>query len=143
MTTLAKDIKDLVEKDAHKLAEALVNGSILAGEKALSEYLTDEEIDTLVLRILRFSIDNRLLSIYIHALGSMRWLTTFEACLYSRKSLTTLKSWAEDGKIYGGPPTDGGDWVWDRVSIDDFFNTKRDERRIKVQEASNEAQEKQ
>ena len=105
----------------------------------LSEYLTDDEIDLLVLRILRYSLDNRLLSTHIHALGSMRWLTSSEACLYSRKSLTTLKKLAEDGKIYGGPPTVGGDWIWDRISIDYFYDTRREERRVQRQGAGNEA----
>lgn len=116
-----------------------MKGDILAGEKVLSEYLSDEEIDFLVLRILRFSLDNRLLSTHIHALGSMRWLTMFEACLYSRKSVTTLKKWVEEGKIYGGPPEDGGDWILDRISIDDFYEARREERRVKRQGAGHEA----
>jgi len=130
---VADDIKGQVDRDANILATALKRGDIRAGEKVLSEYLTDDEVESLVMRILRFAMTEKVLSVYIHALSSMRWLTLQEACLYSRKSMRTIKAWASDGKIYGHQAQKAGDWIFDRESIDSFFNGPREERRLELE----------
>jgi len=131
--SVSSDIRDQVDRDAGLLVSAIRRGDIRAGDKVLIEYLTDAEVELLVLRILRFAMTEKLLSVYIHALSSMKWLTMAEACMYSRKSPNTLKAWADDSRIYGTPAGESGSWIFDRESIDSFFNGPRDERRLELE----------
>ena len=126
------DIKNQVASDAGALSTALMSGSIKAGEKALSTFLNEDEVELLVLRIIEFAITEKLLTICIQALGSMKWMSMTEACLYSRKSPNTLKGWVNDGKIYASPPDVSGEWVFDRESIDSFLYGPRDKRRLEL-----------
>lgn len=53
-----------------------------------------------------------------------RWLTTKEAMAYAKvKSKTTLLKWIHDGHIYAHRRS--GEWIVDRESIDDWFNSER------------------
>ena len=51
-----------------------------------------------------------------------RWLKTRQAIVYSSIGKTRLKQLAMDGKIdgYKDPESNRGDWVFDRISIDNY-----------------------
>jgi len=53
-----------------------------------------------------------------------RWLTLQEAMAYAKvKSKTTMLKWINEGYIYGHKRS--GQWIIDRESIDDWFNSER------------------
>jgi hypothetical protein len=53
-----------------------------------------------------------------------RWLTIKEAMAYAKvKSKTTMFKWINDGHIYAHKRS--GEWIIDRESIDDWFNSER------------------
>ena len=53
-----------------------------------------------------------------------RWLTIKEAMAYAKvKSKTTMFKWIHDGHIYAHKRS--GEWIIDRESIDDWFNSER------------------
>jgi hypothetical protein len=55
-----------------------------------------------------------------------RWLTMKEAQAYAKvKSITTIKKWVNEGRIYGRPRSGRGDWIIDRDSIDQFYLEER------------------
>jgi len=124
MKRLAPDIQAVIEGDAKKLTEALISGEISVG-KFLPDYFDESEIENLAFDILNFICDQRLMAPIIQYLGTMKWLSLQEACIYSRKSKNTLLALAADGTIYA--TREGmGDWVFDRESIDRFYNRKRE-----------------
>ena len=52
------------------------------------------------------------------------WLTVKEAMAYAKvKSKTTMFKWIHDGRIYAHKRS--GEWIIDRESIDDWFNSER------------------
>ena len=53
-----------------------------------------------------------------------RWLTVKEAMAYCKvKSKTTMHKWINEGYIYAHKRS--GQWIIDRESIDDWFNSER------------------
>lgn len=52
-----------------------------------------------------------------------RWMSLREASGYARVKRDTLMKWLDQGFIYGTKRT--GKWIFDRKSIDDFFNEER------------------
>lgn len=53
-----------------------------------------------------------------------RWLTLKEAMAYAKvKSEDTIKKWINNGYIYGHKRS--GQWIVDRVSIDDWFSSDK------------------
>lgn len=53
-----------------------------------------------------------------------RWLTVKEAMDYAKvKSRSTLMKWIDAGYIYAHKRT--GEWIIDRNSIDDWYNSER------------------
>ena len=54
-----------------------------------------------------------------------RWMTVPEAMAYAKvKSRTTIMEWLDRGFIYG-MKRDGGSWIIDRETIDDWYNSER------------------
>lgn len=51
------------------------------------------------------------------------WLTVPEAEVYAKVKRATLLRWVDEGLIYGFKRT--GDWIIDRQSIDDYYNTEK------------------
>jgi hypothetical protein len=53
-----------------------------------------------------------------------RWLTVKEAMAYAKvKSKNTMLKWINEGHIYAFKRS--GEWIIDRESIDDWFNSER------------------
>lgn len=52
-----------------------------------------------------------------------RWLTMDEAVIYAKTSMHKLRSWVDEGYIYGFKRT--GRYVVDRESIDTWYNSER------------------
>lgn len=53
-----------------------------------------------------------------------RWLTLREAMEYARvKSVSTIRNWIDEGYIYAFKRS--GEWIVDRESIDDWYNSER------------------
>ena len=52
-----------------------------------------------------------------------RWLTIDEAMVYAKTSKKMLRSWIDEGHIYGFKRT--GRYVVDRESIDRWYNSER------------------
>ncbi len=53
-----------------------------------------------------------------------KWLTLKEAMIYGKvKHPDTIRAWITQGYIYGHKRT--GQWIIDRESIDDWFNSEK------------------
>lgn len=133
---ISPDIKSLFEDDTKKLTEAFLTGEISAAkepEKHLSFYFTTAEIERLSSDVVSFIIEQKLLSPVISILGTMKWLSTGEAMIYSRKSRNTLLELMRSGKIYGTKPEGSGDWIWNRESIDRYYEADREKIRLRLQ----------
>lgn len=52
-----------------------------------------------------------------------RWLTMEEATVYAKTSMRKLRTWVDEGYIYGFKRT--GKYVIDRESIDNWYNSER------------------
>lgn len=126
-------IESNIKHDVEALTGALMSGTVKAGKKVLSSFMDKAEVELLVLELIRFALSKKLLTLYMHALSSMKWLDLSEACIYARTSPNTLKQWYDEGKVNASPPDVSGSWRFDRESIDCFFNTRRDERRLELE----------
>lgn len=63
---------------------------------------------------------------------SMKWLRLREACIYSRRSRNTILEWIKCGNIYGAKPEGSGEYIIDRESIDNYYNSLKKEREIRL-----------
>ena len=52
-----------------------------------------------------------------------KWLTMEEAVVYAKTSMRKLRTWVDEGYIYGFKRT--GRYVVDRESIDQWYNSER------------------
>lgn len=68
----------------------------------------------------------------VELLKTMKWIGLKDACFYARKSITTMKKFILENKIYGTKK--GGEWIIDRESIDRFYNAERDALRVRLYE---------
>lgn len=130
---IANDIRALIEDDAKHLTEAFLSGEISPGETgtvSLSDHWTEEGIHRFAVSIIQYQLDNKSLAFILPFLGTMKWLSLAEACVYSRKSRNTLLELIKTGKIYGTKPEGSGDYVVDRESIDQFYFTNKHEREL-------------
>lgn len=127
---ILNDIKSKIEGDVKRLTEAMLTGEVSINGISLADEFSEDLIHQFSASIIRYQLENRLLSTIIPYLASMRWLTLPEACIYSRRSRNTLLLWLECGKIYGTKPEGSGDYIIDRESIDKYFNILKDEREI-------------
>lgn len=60
----------------------------------------------------------------VHVAGTLpRWLTMEEAVEYAKTSKRKLRTWVDEGYIYGFKRT--GKYVIDRESIDNWYNSER------------------
>ena len=54
-----------------------------------------------------------------------KWLTMEEAMAYAKvKSKNTIKQWIRQGRIHGFRRSGKGNWIIDRESIDDWYNSE-------------------
>lgn len=124
---LANDIKSLLEDDAKHLTEAMLIGEISPGNNAsLAEHYTPQQIQQLTAELIQYQLDNKSLSLILPFLGTMKWLSLAEACLYARKSRNTLLKLISQNDIYGTKPDGSGDYIIDRESIDGYYNRERE-----------------
>ncbi|SCY84462.1 helix-turn-helix domain-containing protein [Desulfoluna spongiiphila] len=60
----------------------------------------------------------------VHVASTLpRWLTMEEAVVYAKTSKRKLRTWVDEGYIYGFKRT--GKYVIDRESIDNWYNSER------------------
>lgn len=121
---IANDIKIIFEDDAKRLTEAFMTGEIPVPSADSSNPSYMSNLHEIASDILRFQLDSKMLSLIIPFLGTMKWLSLDEACLYARKSRNTILDLIKEGKIYG-TKAEGGEWIVDRESIDAYYNEER------------------
>ena len=123
---IANDIRSIFEDDAKKLTEAFLTGEIKA---PLSEMADQSDVHAFAADILRFQFDSSMLSLIIPFLGTMKWLSLDEACIYARKSRNTILELIikgdKKGNMIYGTKGGGGEWIVDRESIDAYYNEER------------------
>lgn len=81
-------------------------------------YINNEEIKVLADLVAQKVMET------VQTVGAQpRWLTIEEAVSYARTSKRKLRTWIEEGYIYGFKRT--GKYVIDRESIDTWYNSER------------------
>jgi excisionase family DNA binding protein len=118
---IGTDIKKVIEDDIKHLTEAFLTCEISLPD---SSQMSDLSYFSLASDIIRYQLQIRMLSLIIPFLGSMKWLTLAEACIYARKSRNTLLDLIKEGRIYG-TKAEGGEWIIDRETIDAHYNEER------------------
>ena len=131
---IGNDIKSLIEDDVKHLTDAFLTGEISVDSISLADKFSPELLHKLSADIIRYQVEKKILSSLIPFLGTMKWLTLAEACIYARCSRNTLINWMESGKIYASKPDGSGTYIIDRQSIDNYFNELRDNARIHSRE---------
>jgi hypothetical protein len=139
---IAADIRARLEEEARKLTEAMLSGevSLTDGRTLCDLGLTEGDVHHLAREVLRYAAEEKLLSVLMGALGSMKWLTLAEAEVYARMDRTTLKRLINDphSPIYGtrqGDPVYGtksgrdtkSKIIVDRESIDAHYSKGRND----------------
>lgn len=120
-------IAELLLKDSATIAGALIDGTLRLRDGRTLETcgLSDLQIEQLAQDIITFIISRKLIAPYIAALSQMKWLDSVQAIIYSHKSMNKLKELVAKGRIYGTKGEDSGEWIFDRASIDAYYNTDR------------------
>ena len=121
---LATDIRSIFEDDVKRLTEAFMTGEIPVPSADSSNPSYMSNLHEIASDIIRFQLESKMLSLVIPFLGSMKWLSLDEACMYARKSRNTILDLIKEGSIYG-TKADGGEWIVDRATIDAHYNEER------------------